>query len=108
VNCFAVCCALPAGSAIEYGRKFKLYIFSLVFLKTTFLVVGSYSTPPPPGARGKTEKLYCLTVVLVMLICVCCASSTEARTSCEVMHVRMFLPEGCRLCSASQVVICIT
>lgn len=56
VNCFAVCCALPAGPAIGYGRKFKLYIFSLVFLKTTFLVVGSYSTPPPRGLGAKQRS----------------------------------------------------
>jgi len=76
-SCFAVCCVLPAGPAIEYGCKFELYIFSFVFLKTTFFWLLVHTRRRLLGARGKTEKIYCLTVVLVMLICICRANSTE-------------------------------
>jgi len=48
-SCFAVCFGLPAGPAIVYGRQFTLHIFGFLFLKTTFLVVDSYSTPAPGG-----------------------------------------------------------
>ena len=75
------CCALPVGLAVEYGRKFESYIFGLVFLKRVFFWGGGgllvHTRRWPPGARGKDEKTFRLTVSLVMLLCICHASSTE-------------------------------
>jgi hypothetical protein len=50
--CSAVCCALPIGPAVDYECKFELYIFGLVFLKKTFLVVVSHSTLAPGGREN--------------------------------------------------------
>ena len=72
-----MCCALPTGPTIEYERKVEICIFGLVFLKSTFFGSRFIVDIGSPEARGKTAGMYCLTVVLVMLVCIRHASSTE-------------------------------
>jgi len=49
--CRVVVRTLPTGPAIEYERKLEIYIFGLVFLNMTFMVVWFFILdvgPPPP------------------------------------------------------------